>query len=376
MITVKRYAMHDRSSQGRRHPEVSHPYRSEFQRDRDRIVHTKAFRRLEKKTQVFAPDHSDHFRNRLTHTIEVSQISRTLGSALELNQNLCEALALSHDMGHPPFGHEGERVLNQIMEGFQSGFDHNLHALRIVEDFEERYVSFAGLNLTFEVREGIVKHSRDFDCPDQAYLDISEYHLGRKPPLEAQLIDLADEIAYNAADLDDGFDSGLLERDQILDQVELCRELYDSVPTDFRRARPRLLIFELVKRIIDCMATDLVRNTQLCLEQNGIKRLEDVRDFPRRLVAFDLEMVAKKDQLKKFLHRNLYEHPTLQVARRSAQHLLTMVFHFYLDDPRRLPRKHQRRTEMWGVPRVVCDYVAGMTDPFAQSCYEQIKGPL
>ena len=368
--------MHDRFSQGRRFPEVSHPYRSEFQRDRDRIVHTKAFRRLEKKTQVFAPHHSDHFRNRLTHTLEVSQISRTLAAALELNQNLCEALALSHDMGHPPFGHEGERVLNQIMGGFQSGFDHNLHALRIVEDFEERYVSFGGLNLTFEVREGIVKHSRDFDSPDQAYLDISEYHLGRKPPLEAQLIDLADEIAYNSADLDDGFDSGLLEKDQILDQVELCRALYDSVPHEFKQARPRLLFFELVKRIIDCLATDLVRHTQQSLAQNRIERLQDVRDFPNRLVAFDVEMEAKKDQLKDFLHRNLYEHPTLQEARRSAQHLLTAVFNFYLEDPRRLPRKHQRRTEVWGVPRVVCDYVAGMTNPFAQSCFEQISGPL
>ncbi|MEE8584565.1 MAG: dNTP triphosphohydrolase, partial [Acidobacteriota bacterium] len=219
-------AFADQATQGRRHPEKPHPYRTEYQRDRDRIIHSKAFRRLENKTQVFGPEYSDHFRNRLTHTLEVTQIARTISQALGLNTDLVEALALSHDIGHPPFSHEGESALDAIMRHCGAGFDHNLHALTIVEDFEEKYASFRGLNLTFEVREGIIKHSRDYDGSEDLYLDIRDYRMGQRPPLEAQLIDLADEVAYNSADLDDGFDSGLLNLPQLLEGSRLFRQLY------------------------------------------------------------------------------------------------------------------------------------------------------
>src|ERR1700745_2466724 len=217
-------AVHVEQSRGRRFAEAQHPYRNDFQRDRDRVIHARAFRRLEAKTQVFTRRYSDHFRNRLTHTLEVSQITRTIAGALNLNSDLAEALALVHDIGHPPFGHAGEKALDAAMRGHGLSFDHNLHALRIVEDFELRYAAFRGLNLTFEVREGIVKHSRDYSCGD--FPEVAEYLLDQRPPLEAQLIDLADEIAYNVADLDDGYEARLLTLEQIRSGVPLFDRLY------------------------------------------------------------------------------------------------------------------------------------------------------
>src|SRR3979411_3277035 len=213
------YAVHVEYSRGRRVPEPPHPYRNDFQRDRDRVIHSRAFRRLEAKTQVFTRRYSDHFRNRLTHTIEVSQISRTIAGALGLNVDLAEALALVHDIGHPPFGHAGEKALDAAMRAQGLFFDHNLHALRIVEDFEMRYAAFRGLNLTFEVREGIIKHSKDYGVDEHPQL--AQYLLNQRPPLEAQLIDLTDEIAYNTADLDDGYEARLLTVEQIADGVDL-----------------------------------------------------------------------------------------------------------------------------------------------------------
>src|SRR5438270_5422735 len=218
------YAVHVDQSHGRRFPEPQHPYRNDFQRDRDRVIHARAFRRLEAKTQVFTRRYSDHFRNRLTHTLEVSQVSRTIAGALALNVDLTEALALVHDIGHPPFGHAGEKALNTAMKEHGLFFDHNLHALRIVEDFEQRYAAFPGLNLTFEVREGIIKHSHDYGVKE--YPELAEYLLDQRPPLEAQLIDLTDEIAYNTADLDDGYEAHLLTVDQIADGVDLFKSHY------------------------------------------------------------------------------------------------------------------------------------------------------
>ncbi len=221
------YAVHVEQSRGRRHPEPAHPYRNDFQRDRDRVVHARAFRRLEAKTQVFTRRYSDHFRNRLTHTIEVAQISRTIAAQLGLNADLVEALALVHDVGHPPFGHAGEKALDTAMRKHGFSFDHNLHALRIVEDFELRYASFRGLNLTFEVREGIIKHSHDYDASEHP--ELAEYMLDQRPPLEAQLIDLTDEIAYNTADLDDGCEAHLLNIGQIAESVQIFNESYLQV---------------------------------------------------------------------------------------------------------------------------------------------------
>src|SRR6195256_3860465 len=275
------YAVRAEQSRGRRHPEPAHPYRNDFQRDRDRVVHARAFRRLEAKTQVFTRRYSDHFRNRLTHTIEVAQISRTIAAQLGLNPDLVEALALVHDLGHPPFGHSGEKALDAAMRTHGLFFDHNLHALRMVEDFELRYAAFRGLNLTFEVREGIIKHSRDY--PAGQFPELAEYFLDQRPPLEAQLIDLADEIAYGTADLDDGYEAHLLTLEQIRRSIPVFDRFYGEAQHAYPQAIEKLKFNEALKRVLDRMVGDLIRNLQNQIEAAGIRRLEDVRAYPRRL---------------------------------------------------------------------------------------------
>src|SRR6202171_5728588 len=254
------YAMDAAKSRGRRYSEPLHPYRNIYARDRDRVIHSRAFRRLEAKTQVFTTRYSDHFRNRLTHTLEVAQIARTVAGALGLDTDLPEALALVHDIGHPPFGHAGERKLDELMLPHGDRFDHNLHALHIVEQFEQRYLDFPGLNLTFEVREGIVKHSRDYD-PAQ-FPELSAYRLDERPPLEAQLIDWVDGIAYNAADLDDGVESRLLDLAVLRKEVSFFDEVCAQVDSAHRGARAKLIFNEALKRVLDALATDLIETTQ------------------------------------------------------------------------------------------------------------------
>src|SRR5579864_1210018 len=255
-------------SRGRRYPEPSHPYRNDFQRDRDRVIHSRAFRRLEAKTQVFTRRYSDHFRNRLTHTIEVGQISRTIAAQLGLNVHLVEALALAHDVGHPPFGHAGEKALDSAMRAHGFSFDHNLHALRIVEDFEMRYAAFRGLNLTFEVREGIIKHSRDYS-PDQ-FPELAEYLLGQRPPIEAQLIDFTDEIAYDTADLDDGYEARLISLEDICAGVPVFERFYAEVEKLYSHAIDKLKLNESLKRVFDRLVSDLICNTQSQIEKSGV----------------------------------------------------------------------------------------------------------
>lgn len=365
--------MRDADTEGRRFSERRHSYRSDYQRDRDRVIHTKAFRRLEKKTQVFGPDYSDHFRNRLTHTIEVSQISRTISQALGLNTDLCEVLSLCHDIGHPPYSHHGERVLDRIMRVHGSGFEHNLHALRIVEDFEEKYLAFRGLNLTFEVREGLIKHSRDYEDTDVPYIDICEYRLAERPPLEAQLIDLADEIAYNTADLDDGYDSGFLSLDQLRESLALFREAFDRVNQQFPAAEEKLKVSESVKGIIDCLVTALIRNTERNVTNHRIDSVKDVRSCPFRLVQLDAETAKKNQELKQFLHHYLYDHEVLRDAMKMAERELEALFEYYLAVPTMLPESHRSRISKLGLHRVVCDYIAGMTDPFARAKHSEIR---
>src|ERR1700691_4296300 len=253
------YAVRVENSRGRRHPEPPHPYRNDYQRDRDRVVHARAFRRLEDKTQVFTRRYSDHFRNRLTHTIEVAQIARTIGAQLNLNVDLVEALALVHDVGHPPFGHAGEKALDAVMRQHGFSFDHNLHALRIVENFELRYAAFRGLNLTFEVREGIIKHSHDYD--GKQHPELAEYLLDLRPPLEAQLIDLTDEIAYNTAELDDGYEARLLTVEQIADSVDLFARHYREARSRYPKVAEKLVFNEALKSIFDGFVGDLIMNT-------------------------------------------------------------------------------------------------------------------
>src|SRR5579864_1243481 len=278
------YAVHVESSRGRRFIEPQHAYRNDFQRDRDRVIHARAFRRLEDKTQVFTRRYSDHFRNRLTHTLEVSQISRTIAGALDLNVDLAEALALVHDIGHPPFGHAGEKALDAAMREHGLSFDHNLHALRIVEDFEQRYAAFRGLNLTFEVREGIIKHSHDYDAKEHP--ELSEYLLDQRPPLEAQLIDLTDEIAYDTADLDDGYEAHLLSLEEIREGVPIFERFYREVEQIFPEAPDKLKFNEALKRVLNRFVDDLITNTRARLSEARIKTLDDVRAHPERLASF------------------------------------------------------------------------------------------
>jgi len=359
-------------SRGRRYPEPAHPYRNAFQRDRDRVVHARAFRRLEAKTQVFTPGLCDHFRNRLTHTIEVAQIARTAAAALGLDEDLTEALALAHDIGHPPFSHAGEEALDRQMRRFGARFDHNLHALRIVESFEQRYARFPGLNLTFEVREGIAKHSRDFGPGEDA--DLEEYLPGFRPPLEAQLIDLADEIAYNTADLDDGVSAGLLDPETLGEESAYYRALYEAAKTEFPGATASECFYETLRRLIDSLVSGLIEGTERRAAEAGVRGVEDVRRHPARLAAFTAETQASNRDLKQMLHRRVYTAPALSREREEAAALIAELFDFFTGNPERLPASYGELIPARPAYRVVCDYIAGMTDSFFLRTYQQVLG--
>ena len=359
-------------SAGRRYPEVPHPYRDDFQRDRDRIVHCRAFRRLEDKTQVFGAGYSDHFRNRLTHTIEVSQLSRTLAGALGLNEDLTEALALAHDIGHPPFAHAGEDELDRQMQRFGQRFDHNLHALYIVESFETRYAAFPGLNLSFEVREGIVKHSMDFEQGEIPELD--EYLPGLRPPLEAQLIDLADEAAYNTADLDDGFQAGLFTFDEIAAACSVCAQLRDVIDSQFPGAAERVRFSEFVRRLVDLFVSGLLEGTVAAAQNAGVANVSDVRAHPVRLAAFRPDVARTGAEIKKFLHQRVYNAPELVEERKRSSAAIAELFQFFLNHPERLPEGYLQERPERPLPRAICDYIAGMTDGFFLRTWRQSFG--
>ncbi|MGD1083057.1 MAG: deoxyguanosinetriphosphate triphosphohydrolase [Candidatus Sulfotelmatobacter sp.] len=368
------YAVQVERSRGRRFPEPPHPYRNDFQRDRDRVIHARAFRRLEAKTQVFTRRYSDHFRNRLTHTLEVSQVSRTIAGALGLNVDLTEALALVHDIGHPPFGHAGEKALNAAMHEHGLIFDHNLHALRIVEDFEQRYAAFRGLNLTFEVREGIIKHSHDYDTGEHP--ELAEYLLNQRPPLEAQLIDLTDEIAYNTADLDDGYEAHLLSLDQIREGVPIFERFYRDVEQLYPDAPDKLKFNEALKRILNLFVDDLITHTRSRLDQAKIQTLDDVRNHPHRLAAFSPTVEAERKQSKNFLYENLYFSQSLAGEKDDAERVVGELFTFWMDHPTTLPHNYQEKAREDSLPRVICDYIAGMTDNFIFEQYEKHCGGM
>src|SRR5690242_2066509 len=364
--------MQEAESRGRRYPEPPHPYRKEFARDRDRVIHSRAFRRLEAKTQVFTTRYSDHFRNRLTHTIEVAQIARTVAEALGLNTDLAEALGLVHDIGHPPFGHAGEARLNELMRDFGDGFDHNLHALRIVEQFEQRYLDFPGLNLTFEVREGIVKHSRDYSPAD--FPELSEYELDLRPPVESQLMNAVDEIAYNCADLDDGFEAHLLEVDILRQELAFLARIYDEVDRGHPIGRTKLKIGETIKRLLDHLATDLIEHTGIQIAESGARHTDDIRRLPRRLAGFSPSVAAINTDLKRFLYRRLYDHPTIVEERDRSVNALEQLFRYYLAHPASMPEYYSELAEKQPPHRVVCDYIAGMTDHFLLRQHRELVG--
>jgi dGTPase len=356
---------------GRRYPETPHPYRNDFRRDRDRVIHSRAFRRLEDKTQVFPAGLSDHFRNRLTHTIEVTQISRTVASALELNEDLTEALALVHDIGHPPFAHAGEEELDRQMRRFDESFDHNQHALRIVERFEHSYARFPGLNLTFEVREGIVKHSRDLVPGESPELD--EYLPELRPPLEAQLIDLCDEIAYNAADLDDALSAILIEPDKVRERVPLYDRLFETAEMQFPGAPQKVQLAEVLRAMVNYLVTGLIEGT---LEAaRDVPDVETVRGRPDRVARFTAETAETSLQLKQLLRSTIYSSVMIVEERRKSTGKIAEMFGYLLAHPDVLPEDYLEDTSGQPLHRTVCDYIAGMTDGFFGRMYDELLGP-
>jgi dGTPase len=352
------YAAHSAASLGREHPEPEHSFRPAFQRDRDRIIHTTAFRRLEYKTQVFVNHEGDHYRTRLTHTIEVSQIARSAARALSLNEDLAEAVALAHDLGHPPFGHAGEKILDELMAG-GGGFEHNLQALRIVEVLERRYPAFPGLNLTWETREGIIKHMASYTGAMPAGLT-NEIALS----LEAQVVDVADEIAYNNHDLDDAMRSALFTEADAM-ETSLWAEHYEAARGVFPGAEPDAVRHETIRRIINAQVGDLVEATRRRIDDLALGDIADVRARGRGAAAFSGEMAARNAELKAFLMRRMYRNEQLFRIQNQARETVSDLFEAYMSEPDRLPEHVARREEIDGRARMVCDYISGMTDRFA-----------
>jgi dGTPase len=354
-----------------------HDYRSPFARDAARILHARAFRRLAGKTQVFTrlggdPEGvflSDHFRSRLTHTLEVAQISRTIARALGLNAELAEALALVHDIGHPPYGHAGEKALATALKAHGLTFDHNLHALRIVTWFEERYPAFRGLNLTLGVREGIIKHSRDYSSAEHP--ELSEYFLDQYPPLEAQIIDLADEIAYLTADLDDGLDSGILVLDDVRESVPLFRGFHDAALERYPGTAPRLAVYEALRKLVNAFVTDLLTGVRSRVEQLGATTLADIRRAPTRLANLSAEMERARAGAKSFLYTNFYNSPSQAESHAHAAEVVEGLFRRLMAEPGLMPADHQAQIATQGLARTVTDYIAGMTDSYIEQMWER-----
>lgn len=336
--------------------------RSPFERDRERIIQSRAFRRLAGKTQVFTTRASDHFRSRLTHTIEVAQVARQVAAALRLNADLAEALALVHDIGHPPFGHAGERALDRCLQQYGLRFDHNLHALRIVEHFEQRYAAHRGLNLTLGTREGIIKHSRDYD--PAVHRELAEYFLNERPPLEAQIIDLADEIAYLTADLDDGVESGLLEIDHVIENVEILGRSYEMVKRAHPNAEQKYLFHDALQAMQKMLVLDLVRQTGENVRASGAKSLEDIRMLPSRVAVLSPRVEAEREEGKRYLYETLYTCLLLEQEHAKAEAVVTELFELWVRKPEQLPESYLAEIETEGAPRVAADYIAGMTDSF------------
>ena len=361
------YAVKSRDSRGRVHAEPEHPYRTAFQRDRDRIIHTTAFRRLEYKTQVFVNYEGDYYRTRLTHSIETSQIGRTMARALGLNEDLTEAISLAHDLGHTPFGHSGEVALNEVMQAY-GGFNHNYQSVRIVERLEQRYPQFPGLNLTWEVREGIVKHTTEYDASDAV-----EYEPDRHATLEGQLVNAADEIAYSTHDLDDGLRSEMIQPADLHD-VRIWREVLDELGV-LERDFTEVARHQVVRYLINHEVSDVIQTISQRLQEFGIHSPQAVREAAQNLVGFSPQMQARNRELKDFLLDRLYRHHRVMRMQVKAQRLIRRLFEAYRDEPRQLPLEVQARFAHEQPERVICDYIAGMTDRFAIQEYQNLFDP-
>ena len=362
------YAMKSGNSRGRVHSEPEHPYRSAFQRDRDRVIHSTAFRRLEYKTQVFVNYEGDYYRTRLTHTLEVAQIARTITRALRLNEDLVEAISLAHDLGHTPFGHAGEEILHKLMQG-HGGFEHNHQGLRVVDYLEERYPDFKGLNLTWEVREGILKHTTAYDRPEK-----DEFKRYKSPTLEAQVVDVADEIAYDSHDLDDGITSGLIDvRD--LDEIELWREAKKQISQKYPRLRDEIQKYQIVKFLINLQVQDTLEQTEKKLTKSNVRGVDEVRNHSEKFLAFSPQLAEWREGLRQFLNQKLYQHYKVVRMSDKATRFIQELFRCYVSNPEQLPPTSRGRVKEEGVFRVVCDYIAGMTDRYAQNEYRRLFHP-
>ena len=360
------FAAKSAQSRGRVVDEPEHAYRTAFQRDRDRIVHSASFRRLEYKTQVFIYHEGDHYRNRLTHTLEGGQIARTIARALRLNEELSEAVVLAHDLGHTPFGHAGERVLADVMSD-DGGFDHNRQSLRVVDLLEDRYPEFRGLNLCYETREGILKHGCDWPHP------VPVPELLAQPSLEAQIADHSDEIAYTVHDLDDGLRSGLLELAD-LKSVALWDDTHRQVRDRLGASSARVLLAQTIRALLDRLATELIENSVARVEKLAVHSVEEVRRTPEPIVGFSAEVAAARRELKRFLYENLYEHSRVAAVSDRAAQAIRDLFATYRKDTSLLPRHVRARFELDGEARAVADYIAGMTDRYALGEWARLRG--
>jgi dGTPase len=367
--TLASYAMKSCQSKGRVHREEPHPYRTDFQRDRDRVIHSTAFRRLEYKTQVFVSHEGDHYRTRLTHTIEVAQISRSIARALKLNEDLSEAIALVHDLGHTPFGHAGEETLSEIMQN-HGGFEHNRQTLRVVDLLEEKYPDFPGLNLTYELREGIIKHETSFDHPLP-----DEFNPHQKPTLECQLVNLADEVAYYCHDVDDGLASDFL-KEQELAQVTLWGDLARDLSKRYAHLSPDQRRHQLVRMLIDLEVSDLIDETEREIKTHAITSVDDVRNADQDVVRFSQSVRQLNDELRQFLLEKMYRHYRLIRMADKARRIINQLFEAYLEDSNQLPPAFRERLKQEDKMELICDYIAGMTDRFALQEYKKLFDPF
>lgn len=359
-------AMRFADSRGRVHAEPEHAFRNPFQRDRDRVLHSASFRRLEYKTQVFVNGEGDHYRTRLTHTLEVAQISRTMARELRLNEDLAEAVALSHDLGHTPFGHAGERLLDKLLAD-AGGFDHNLQGLRVVDVLEKRYAAFDGLNLTYETREAFIRHA-GAKCADTCGFSPNE-----SPLIEVAVTLLADDIAYLAHDIDDGLYSGILAEEDLLD-VPVWRMAGSEQLEGYGALPPSLKRVEGVRRLINILVSDAIHATRKNIAALELDSPEKVRRAAGEPTGFSEEIKYRKEELKQFLYANFYRHPNVVSVMENAQEILQFLFNAYLNDPEKMPEEYRKNADMWGARRAVADYVAGMTDRFAMDEYKRLGG--
>lgn len=363
------YAQKSRLTKGRCYKEEEHDYRSCYQRDKDRIIYSTAFRRLEYKTQVFVNHEGDYYRTRLTHTLEVSQIAGAIARALKLNEDLVEAISLAHDLGHTPFGHSGEDALHEAMRD-HGGFDHNAQGLRVVDYLEERYPDFPGLNLTYEVREGIIKHSTPFDKPRPAI----PFEAKGSPLLEIQVVDIADEIAYDNHDLDDGITSGLIKEED-LEDVKLWAEKEKDIKKIYPHIKGEIKKYQVIRSLINAQVTDVITQTEANIKRFKIQRGQDVAKIPERIVAVSRPIQNLRKSMREFLTANLYEHYRVVRMSNKAHRFITSLFEIYLDKPEQLPPTTHNRLKVEDKYRVICDYIAGMTDRYALDEYKKFFEP-